>query len=74
MGKSTVVLMADHFVIMKDVLEEIDAEIDRQVYLSRGRDEHAFGMREADMDLPPDYEHHVIITEALWLKIRKAIA
>lgn len=56
-----------------DVLEEIDAELDRQVYLSSGRDQQAFGAREDGLDLPADYEHHVIITEAMWDKIREVI-
>lgn len=58
----------------REALEAIDAELDVQVYLGSGRDNHAFAKREADQDLPADYEHHVIIREELWDKIRKALA
>jgi hypothetical protein len=57
------------------VLEEIDAAFDKQIYCLPPRpDPTPFAMREADQDIPPDYEHSVIVTEALWDKIRAAIS
>jgi hypothetical protein len=54
---------------MRDVLEELDAELDRQLY----DDEYVKGCRDSDLDIPADCEHHVVITEAMWDKIRDAI-
>jgi hypothetical protein len=61
-------------VCLRDLLEEVDAELDRQVYSSDAVCSTARAMRNNDMDLPPDFEHCVIVTEALWDRIRKAIA
>jgi len=57
----------------RDLLEEIDAELDRQSYSDAVTCADARSMRLHSMDLPRDYEHHVVITEALWDKIRSAI-
>jgi hypothetical protein len=57
------------------LLEEIDAVLDAQVYgLPPRSDPTPYAMRDAGQDLPPDYQHDVIITEALWDKIRAALA
>lgn len=57
-----------------DILEEIDAVLDQQVYGLNRSSSDAYGKRDADIDLPAEYEHDVVITEALWDKIRKAIS
>ena len=55
---------------MRSVLAELDDELDRQLY----DDEHVRSMRNNDMDVHPDCEHHVIIREALRQKIASALA
>jgi chromosome segregation ATPase len=57
---------------MRSVLEELDAHIDEQVYGLRSASP-ARGMRDADINVPRDFEHDVIITEAMWDKIRNLI-
>jgi chromosome segregation ATPase len=57
---------------VRSVLEELDAHLDDHVYGLRSASP-ARGMRDADMDLPADFEHDVIITEAMWGKIRNLI-
>lgn len=60
---------------MARVLELVDGALDNQVYgLKRSSSSDAYGRREAGLDLAPEYEHDVIITEALWDHIRKALA
>jgi chromosome segregation ATPase len=59
--------------LMADVLEALDAHLDDQVYGLRSSSP-AKGIREADLDVPADFEHDVLITEAMWDKIRKAIS
>jgi hypothetical protein len=61
--------------LLKEALEEIDAELDKQVYgLPPRSDPIPYALRDADQDIPPDYQHDVIITEALWDKIRAALS
>lgn len=52
-----------------DVLEEIDGELDRQLY----DEEFVRQCRNNDLDIPHDCEHHVVIRQELWLKIQAAI-
>lgn len=53
-----------------DLIEEIDAELDRQLY----DEEYVRQCRNNDLDVPSDCEHHIIIREALRSKIAKAAA
>ncbi len=54
----------------RDLIEEIDAELDRQLY----DEEYVRQCRNNDLDVPSDCEHHIIIREALRSKIAKAAA
>lgn len=54
---------------MRAVLEELDAELDRQLY----DDDYVRSMRNSDQDIPSDCEHHVVIRHELWRKISKAL-
>jgi hypothetical protein len=54
---------------LRDMLEEIDAEFDRQLY----NDPAVKSCRNIGMDIVPDYEHHVVITEALRQKIARIL-
>jgi hypothetical protein len=57
-----------------EVLAELDAYLDYQVYLSgNNSDTHPKAMRDADQSLPDDYQHCVIVTERMWDKIRAAL-
>lgn len=53
---------------LRNLVEEIDAEIDRQLY----GDAYVKECRDADLDIPEDAEHCVTITQALRRKIARA--
>lgn len=52
-----------------EVLEELDDELDRQLY----DDEFVRQCRNNDLDIPRDCEHHVIIKHEMWMKIQAAV-
>lgn len=54
---------------LRAVLEELDGELDRQLY----NDEYVRSMRNSNQDIAPDCEHHVIIRHELWCKISRAL-
>lgn len=58
---------------LRDALTEIDAELDKQVYGLRS-ESPARGMRDADLDVPDEFQHDVSITERLWDRIRDALS
>jgi hypothetical protein len=51
------------------VLEELDGELDRQLY----DDEYVRQCRNSDLDVPNDCEHHVVVTHEMWRKIKAAL-
>lgn len=61
-------LAIQRLAILSELLEEIDAELDGQLY----DEEHVRSMRNSDQDIAPDCEHHVIINHDLWMKIKAA--
>lgn len=60
---------ADKIERQSTLLEEIDAELDRQIY----DDPHVKSCRDNGLNIAPDCQHHVVITEALRQKIGDAV-
>lgn len=54
---------------LRHVLDEIEGALDEQLY----NDPHVKECRDNDMDIAPDCEHHVVITEALRQKITRIL-
>lgn len=55
-------------VALQELLEEIDGELDRQLY----DEPYVKSARDNDLDIPRDCEHHVVVREELREKIRVA--
>ena len=60
--------LAETVAAMREVLEELDAELDRQLY----DDQFVRQCRNNDLDIPTDAEHCVTIRQALREKIAAA--
>jgi hypothetical protein len=64
------VALAKELLILRKIVLDLDETFDRQLW----DDGHVKSCRDAGIDVAPDCEHHVVITETMRCRVGNAVA